>query len=208
MEPRLVMSTSFLPEIVSTIKLGTRSDGQRAVRLLKAIQSDNPEQSHRAICGPVLELAVKGDGPEVLDFLLQLGIDHTHITPTVIEKAASNGRHEKVLMEMLFANHAGHTVVSEEVMVAACRNFHAGTGLLELLLETSRQPISVTEDIMVTACKNDYHGCDLVAAFIKQFDTIPSRTHNAISCPTIIQNWNSDRVRPRIAVGVISETKV
>lgn len=37
---------------------------------------------------------------------------------------------------------------------------------------------------------------------------VPSRTHDAISWPTIIQNWKRDRVRPRMAVGVISDTKV
>ncbi|KAL3486008.1 hypothetical protein BJX62DRAFT_242423 [Aspergillus germanicus] len=157
LKPRLQMSTSFLREIISTFKHSRCPDGQRAVRILKAIQSDNPEDFKASICGSVLQVATEGDGPETLEFLLQLGIDHAYVTPAVIKRAVLNKHHAKVLMVMVFASHGDHNVMSEDIMIAACKNGHQGINLVKMMMTQFKDPLLATGNIIIAIYRGQWH---------------------------------------------------
>ncbi|KAL2835342.1 hypothetical protein BJY01DRAFT_223851, partial [Aspergillus pseudoustus] len=161
-EPRLQMSESFLWKTTSAIKMMTRSDGQSAVRLLMPIQSYDPEGFRASICAPVLHLATKDTGPEILEFLLQQGVEDLHVTHDVVESAVANPRHALAMAEMLLAGHGDHRAALENVMVAACRNISPGRPLVELLIERSRGPVIISNTVLNSACQNIFHGTDLL----------------------------------------------
>jgi hypothetical protein len=166
--PPLEISAPFLEDIMSLIQSETRFDGQRAVLLLRPLQSCDPERFRASMSSSVLEHATDGQAPEILEFFLDLGVDHSHVTSSVMKSAVSNPHHALSMAEMLLASNEDYIAVSEDIMVAACHNLSPGKDLIKLLIESSRYPVSVTESIVISACKNEIHGTDLVELLINE----------------------------------------
>jgi hypothetical protein len=166
--PRLEISAPFLEDFMYLLRSETRFDGQRAVPLLRPLQACDPERFRASISSSVLEHATNGQALEILEFFLDLDVDPSHVTSSVVKSAVSNPHHALSMTELLLASHGDYIVVSEDIMVAACHNASPGKDLIKLLIERSRYPISVTESIVISACKNEIHGTDLVKLLINK----------------------------------------